>query len=302
MQNKGENNDIKLDLNNFLETIKPAIVSWGDVGVSRIVNRFKLSESEKDGLKLLNTLLKVSESDINDSFLELAIKHKSVRQILIGLVSLSTYGSDYVVGKYSTVNFRASNIFNGDTLNKSETDELLFFFQTSGLRELLLNEYIEDLTSVYCGIVYGVNGSNSRKNSTGSKMECLCNKIVSDICKRKQYEYITQATSKKIMEKFGIKVNIDKKRFDFVIKDKNSKLYFIEVNYYSTDGSKIKACCQEYYNSSKNIKLQGHEFLWITDGNGWHVSKNHLAEVYEDIKNIVNFNMIEKGILDYIIK
>lgn len=301
MKNKSESKDIKLDVNIFLESIKPAIVSWEDVGIKRIVNRFKLSESEKDGLKLLNTLLKVSESDIDDEFLKLATSHENVRRVLIGLVSLSTYGSDYVVGKYDTINFRINNIFNGDSLNKKETDELLLFFQTSGLRDLLLDKYIEDLTSVYCGIVYGVNGSNSRKNSTGSKMESLCNKIVSDICERKQYEYITQATSKNIMERFGIKVNIDKKRFDFVIKDKDSKLYFIEVNYYSTDGSKIKACCQEYFNSSKNIKSQGHEFLWITDGNGWHKSKNHLVEVYDDIKNIVNFNMIENGILDCII-
>ena len=60
-------------------------------------------------------------------------------------------------------------------------------------------------------------------------------------------EYIEQANFTKINSSFGIKLDTTlsdvskNKRFDFVIKNKQTnQIFIIETNYYRTTGSKIK--------------------------------------------------------------
>ena len=299
---------IKLDgiskianIDNFMGTINPTILSWEDLCIKKIVNRNGLSKREIYGLKDLNRLLECHIDNLDEEFLKIVDENDSAKSVLAGLVTLNSYGSSYVKGKYDYINFRTSSLFTCGSLNNRDKEEMVHFFHTSGLRSMITNPLINDLTSVYLGVIYGVSGSNSRKNSTGSAMEFICKDILIGYCNKKGFEIIEQANFEKIKDNFNIEVNIDKKRFDFAIQNKEGKLYFIEVNYYASTGSKLKSCCQEYINSCSMVRQQGHEFLWITDGQGWMGSKNSLAEAYEHINSIINFNMIENNILSNII-
>lgn len=84
----------------------------------------------------------------------------------------------------------------------------------------------------------------------------------------------------------------DKKRFDFVIKT-SEKVYLIEVNFYSTGGSKLNEVARSYSDIAPKINsVPGFEFVWITDGVGWKSAKNKLQEAYSIIPNIYNLTDI----------
>lgn len=294
-------NDINVD--NFYKTLIPTILSWEDIGLSSIQDKTKIISGIEEGLIELNKLIQLKDEveDIDKLFLHIATKSIEVRKSLTGLIALESYGGSFIKGKYRFINLKQDELFTKKNLTKEDKEELLFMFEKSGLKKIITNPYITDLKSYYIGIIYGISGSNSRKNTTGKVMEKLSEEIISDFSFKNNCTYIKQASEKKIVSDFGIKVNCKGKKFDFVIKSKN-KLYFIEVNYYATNGSKLKACCQEYINSSKLIREQGHEFIWITDGHGWVGTRNNLTQAYDKVKNIINFDMIENKALDLIIE
>ena len=84
----------------------------------------------------------------------------------------------------------------------------------------------------------------------------------------------------------------DEKRFDFVINTAN-KTYLIEVNFYSSGGSKPNEVARSYSDIAPKINsVPGFEFVWITDGIGWLSAKNKLQEAYNIIPSIYNLNDI----------
>ena len=86
------------------------------------------------------------------------------------------------------------------------------------------------------------------------------------------------------------------KRFDFVV-EKNGVIFGIEVNFYSTGGSKLNETARSYNKialASKNIK--NFRFVWVTDGADWNSAKKNLKETFdilEDIYNIADMRSVK---------
>ncbi|MFW6311846.1 MAG: DpnII family type II restriction endonuclease, partial [Nanoarchaeota archaeon] len=60
--------------------------------------------------------------------------------------------------------------------------------------------------------------------------------------------YISQANKKNIKDIFNVEIKVDKSNriFDFVLyNNKKNKIFIIEVNFYSSQGSKLKATAGE---------------------------------------------------------
>jgi len=86
----------------------------------------------------------------------------------------------------------------------------------------------------------------------------------------------------------------DIKRFDFVIQTK-VKTYLIEVNYYNGGGSKLNETARAYTDISPKInQYNNFEFVWITDGQGWHSAKNKLNEAFNSIPKLYNLTSIKE--------
>ena len=84
----------------------------------------------------------------------------------------------------------------------------------------------------------------------------------------------------------------DLKRFDFVIETQN-KTYLIETNYYNGGGSKLNEVARAYSELAPKINQYEHyEFVWITDGQGWHSAKSKLEEAYTIIPRVYNLTSI----------
>lgn len=73
------------------------------------------------------------------------------------------------------------------------------------------------------------------------------------------------------------------------------KIYLIEVNFYSSGGSKLNEVARSYSDIAPKINsVPGFEFVWITDGIGWKSAKNKLQEAYNIIPHIYNLTNLEE--------
>lgn len=179
------------------------------------------------------------------------------------------------------------------------------FFKKTGLEKLFTEGKVKNLIDYVFGIEVGMD-TNARKNRTGVRMENLIEAEISQIClENKNLEYISQATKSKIKKQWSFDFEIEKvnKKFDFAIyKTVEKKLFIIEVNFYGSNGSKLKSTAGEYQSLQNHLKPQGIELIWITDGYGWHKSKNALEEAYLHNDYILNLSELKNGLLKKIIK
>ena len=60
----------------------------------------------------------------------------------------------------------------------------------------------------------------------------------------------------------------------------------------------MKTVCGEFKNLFGELKQQNIDFIWITDGLGWHTTKSFLEETYNNNEYVFNLQMIENGILE----
>lgn len=190
----------------------------------------------------------------------------------------------------------------GEKLSEKEIDLIIEFLNGVGFLDLFRNKNIKNIVDYTLGVEVGLD-SNGRKNRTGDSMEDISELLIKDICKRNGWEYITQATVAKIYKKWKITVPTDKSKriYDFVINN-GGKLLLSEVNYYNGGGSKLKTVANEFTKLNKYITDGGFTFCWITDGLGWQTAKQPLRDAFDSIEYIINLNMIENGVLEYIIK
>nr|WP_277870034.1 DpnII family type II restriction endonuclease [Metamycoplasma auris] len=179
-------------------------------------------------------------------------------------------------------------------------EEYANFLEEIGLFKFLQKMKMSSLIDYVLGIEVGLD-SNSRKNRNGKKMEQLVEKYLVDSNFKKEVDFFTQMTTKKLIDIFKIDIlnELPIKKFDFVIKYKK-QIYAVECNYYKSGGSKVSEIVRSYKNLLDDLrKINNFHFLWITDGFGWIKEKNHLKDALLSIDNIFNLDDLEKkGILN----
>jgi len=184
--------------------------------------------------------------------------------------------------------------------NSLSVDSYFEFLEKTGLTNLFKKDKIKNLVDYLIGVEVGLD-SNGRKNRGGTIMEEIVETFLIEFCKRKNLEYISQASSKDIKKKwnFNLNINISVRKFDFAIYNPSSKkLKLVEANFYNGGGSKLKTVCGEFRNLFDELNPQGIDFIWITDGLGWETAKKPLEETYNHIEYVFNLKMIEEGVLD----
>ena len=69
--------------------------------------------------------------------------------------------------------------------------------------------------------------------------------------------------------------------------------YLIEVNFYNGGGSKPNEVARAYRELSPIVNnVDGFEFVWVTDGQGWNSARNKLEEAYNEIDRMYNFESL----------
>jgi type II restriction enzyme len=193
-----------------------------------------------------------------------------------------------------------------DFTNADNTDEsiekYLEYIKKTGLIKLFGDKGVkQNLVDYVLGVEAGLD-SNGRKQRSGNTMEKIVEEFVKKISEKHGFTYLTQANAASIKQNFDIVVPVDKssRRYDFAIKH-GLELTLIEVNFYNGGGSKLKSTAGEYKTLQNEINRTNHNFVWITDGLGWHTAHQPLLETFNHNDYIINLSLLEQGALEEIL-
>ena len=163
---------------------------------------------------------------------------------------------------------------------------VLKFLKETGVADVLQNKDVKNLVDYVFGVEAGLD-THARKNRSGDITELLLHRILSANGIEHRME-VSSHEFPKLQEALGT----DEKRFDFMIKTKRCT-YLIEVNYYNEGGSKLNEITRAYRELSPIVnKVDGFEFVWVTDGRGWNSAKNKIEEAYNGIDRMYNFESL----------
>ncbi len=226
-------------------------------------------------LNLLNYL--IGKDNLEKSVSEIWQRDKKVFEVLGILIAVRDEGKRLVVDNNGNVVLLKSYF-------ESEKN-VVDFLRGTGLAEIFQCRRIKNLVDYVFGIETGLD-TNARKNRSGSIME----KTVSKIFKNNGIKYRQEVYSSEFPELSVL--GADEKRFDFLIEAK-AKKYLIEVNFYSSGGSKLNEVARSYTELAPRVNsVKGFEFVWITDGVGWESARNKLEEAYNTIPSVYNLTSI----------
>lgn len=163
---------------------------------------------------------------------------------------------------------------------------VLKFLKETGVADVLQNKDVKNLVDYVFGVEAGLD-THARKNRSGDITELLLHRILSANGIEHRME-VSSHEFPKLQEALGT----DEKWFDFMIRTKRCT-YLIEVNYYNEGGSKLNEITRAYRELSPIVnKVDGFEFVWVTDGRGLNSAKNKIEEAYNGIDRMYNFESL----------
>ena len=281
---------MKKDFNHLASTFRRSIKTWDYfVNWNKV---FTNSASFEIALNKLNYL--IGKDDLQGEFYRLYESNPDIAKALPVLLAVRENNLE-VYNKTSKE--LESYDFSGEG---GDVNKYFEFLDKSGLIKLFQRDGIKNLVDYVIGVEVGLD-SNGRKNRGGTLMEEIVGLFLEDFCKQNNLKYIPQASPSKIKLKWNFDIVVDKseRSFDFAIYNPQSnKIKLFETNFYNSGGSKLKAVCCELRSIYDELKRQNIEFIWITDGLGWHTAKRPLEETYNHNDYIFNLFMLEDGALN----
>ncbi len=281
---------MKKDFNHLVLTFKSSIKTW-----DYFVNWNKVFSNSAEleiALNKLNYLL--GKDNLRGEFYKLYNSNPDIVKALPVLLAVRESKLE-IYDKES----KESEFYDFSGKDK-DADKYFEFLDKSGLARLFQRDGIKNLVDYVMGVEVGLD-SNGRKNRGGTLMEEIVGIFLEDFCKQNGLEYLPQARPSKIKAKWGFDIKVDKseRSFDFAVYNpRNSKIKLFETNFYNGGGSKLKAVCGEFRSLHDELKAQNIDFVWITDGLGWHTTKRPLEETYNHNDYVFNLNMLEAGALN----
>lgn len=232
-------------------------------------------------LNQLNYLL--GKADLRTAIAELYEENPNTFEVLDILVAVRSADNRKVLNDtYTPVQIHS---YFGDVNGIGE------FIDKTGLAEVFTSKKITNLVDYVFGVEVGLD-TNARKNRGGNIMAAAVAQKFADA----GIEFRTEVNSSEFSEITAL--GADLKRFDFVI-NTPGKTYLIEANYYNGGGSKLNETARSYSDIAPKInQYPQYEFVWITDGQGWHKAKNKLEEAYNIIPRVYNLTSISDLISD----
>lgn len=263
-------------------------INWDKV--FKNVNQYKIE------LNILNSLC--GSKDFNNELKHILENYPEVIKVFPTLLGVRDKKID-VLDSSVLPDFRFREFdFGNPNLFSNDLENYVLFFEKSGLKKLIIDGGLTNIKDYTFGVEVGLD-TNGRKNRGGTIMEDLVDDLLQKVYGLDDSTYTTQGSPKSVKEKWGVDLPVDKssRRPDFVVY-KNNKLYWIETNFYSGGGSKLKSTCGEYKSLYDFCSNNGVEFIWITDGEGWKTTLKPLEETFLHNDYIFNLSMVKDGVLN----
>lgn len=274
----------------LLDTMRPGVADW-----EYFVNWNKVFDNTREiesTLNIMNYLL--GKEDFEKEFRYLAEKYPEIlKMIPVLIVRNGSKSSDYhvVTVNGASLTEEAYNFASSNNPSEEDIANAARFITQSGLIRIFRQDGVHNLVDYVLGVEAGLS-SNGRKNRGGDAMENVCDALLAGM----ELNYIRQASHIDIQKKFGVTLNgMEGRRFDFAAKV-NDELFVIEVNCYSSGGSKLDKTASDFRGLQDELRGQA-TFIWLTDGHGWLKTKNPLRKAFDHNDYILNIEMINKGAL-----
>ncbi|MGE0792875.1 MAG: type II restriction endonuclease [Candidatus Woesearchaeota archaeon] len=287
----------------LIKNLKDSIFTWDYfVGFEKVIKNISLIEKE---LNLLNVL--IGKSNLDKELIDLVIEYPKIRKVLPILIAIrqSKMKDLQIIDDFEElVSESKIGLFDPKVeLNNELKEDLIKFFDESGLKQIFQDKNIKNVVDYCFGVEVGMD-TNARKNRTGTSMESIVEAILEKFCKNNKLDFISQATQKKIKEKWNFDISLDKTNriFDFAVFSKTkNKLFLFETNFYGGGGSKLKSTAGEYQYLFDFLKGQNIDLIWVTDGIGWKTTTKSLFETFLHNDYLFNIELVKQGILKEII-
>jgi len=266
-------------------------VDWSKV--KRHVEKYKIE------FNILNTL--IGSKDFDSDLKAILTKYPQVLPAIPILLAIRDHKfkvvKDFIDDNSDTVTYD----FRERQLTSEEIDAIIGFFHKTGLKQFFLEMSSKSIQDYATGVEVGMD-TNARKNRSGSAMEMVLKPIIEDIiAKRKSsYTMLFQKQFKYLEKHYNFKVNssLRNRKADFIIIKNKRKVINIEVNFFSGSGSKPQEIVDSYIERQNELKENGFEFIWITDGIGWRDQKNQIEKGFVKINYLLNLHFVRMGLLE----
>lgn len=286
---------MKRDFSKWLSGFRDSIADYGYYIDFEKVHRNV--DSVKIELNILNSL--IGSKNIEDDFENLIRKYPEVLKcipLLLAVRANEIYCQDKNGGHLYQFNVQSVN-----------SNSYKYFMRETGLFDLLENHILNNLVDYVTGVEVGLD-SNGRKSRSGDLMENLVESFIVKAGFIKNKDYFKEMRLSDIEKRWNIDLSKisnsgkTEKRFDFVIKT-DSKVYGIETNFYSSQGSKPNETARSYKMIAlESNDIDGFKFVWFTDGKGWKPSRHNLEETFDVMQHIYNIKDLEDGIISEVFK
>lgn len=282
---------------NFYQTLRPSLKLWDYfVNWDKVFRNTKQIEIQ---LNIWNYLLGKEKFD-NEFKLLLKQHPEIVNAIPTLIVRDGASSQEFSIIEDVEDLTKEESLFDFSKSANSDQDieNALKFVKKSGLSKLFAKDGVKNLVDYVMGVEAGLD-SNARKNRSGTSMETVVESYLNKFVQGKKLSFISQANPKRIKEKWGFDVPVDKasRSYDFALSD-GIKLVIIEVNFYGGGGSKLKATAGEYKGLFDLLSIPKTSFVWVTDGEGWNTTRLPLKSAFEHIDYVWNLNWLSKGYLE----
>lgn len=277
------------NFNQWLATMKPCINRYDYyVNFKNVYNWVVQYETE---LGLMDSL--IGAQDIESKFKVLLKAHPEILKCIPMLLAVrqniiytqdedGVYEYDFKKLKYSP-------------------DQYVTFMQKTGLFDLIQHHLTNNLFDYAIGVNTGLD-SNGRKNRGGHQMEDLVNNFL----KNTGVTYFPEMWLNQVEAQWDVDLSeisdhgTSSKRWDFVVHTGDT-LFLIETNFYAGGGSKLNETARSYKAIAQDVaKIDGVEFIWITDGNGWQSARGNLEEAFNYMQHLYNIHDLEHGVLQQV--
>ena len=253
-------------------------------------------ESIRIELNILNSL--IGSKDIESEFERIVTKYPEVLKCIPILLAKRE-------SEIKAMDADGEFCYNFRKLSYS-LEQYKVFMRKTGLFDLMENHIIHNLIDYVTGVETGLD-SNGRKNRGGHLMEDLVESYLVRAGLVKGETYFKEMYIHEIEDKWNVDLSSisnngqAEKRFDFVVKGAD-KIYGIETNFYSSQGSKLNETARSYKTITLETKdLPYFEFVWFTDGKGWNTAKRNLKETFDVLENLYNIKDLENGVVERVL-
>ncbi|MBR6012885.1 MAG: type II restriction endonuclease [Selenomonadaceae bacterium] len=254
---------------------------------------YKNVEKLKIEINILNSL--VGSKNIEQDFENILEKYPECLKVIPILLAVRR-------NELYCIDENGEFLYNFKKINYS-VEQYKYFMRQTGLFELLKNHVVNNLYDYVTGVEVGLD-SNGRQNRGGKQME----KLVESFLKKSGVEYYKEMYLNVVEEKFKIDLSAISandtatKRFDFIVNG-NKKIFGIETNFYTSNGSKLNETARSYKMIAEESKdISGFRFVWITDGQGWKQAAKNLKETFLILGDLYNIHDLENGLFENLFK